>query len=147
MLDPHARSLIGLLVARQVPPVQTLLPQQARRLYLLRRGFTQPEPPPAGEVCGLRTHSGVALPMRDAGEAPAACQLLMTAGCDPLRDEGLQDADALSAAGNQVQVICFAGLIHGFIALGRVIAEAHIAVALCAAELRQAFRPRPAATA
>jgi acetyl esterase len=313
MLDPQARALIDLMLARQVPPVHTLTPQDARRMYLERRGFTQPEPPPVGEVRGLRTDAGVplrlyrpqalgekpvlvyfhgggwtmgdldthdvlcrqlcaaadvavvavdyrlgpehrfpaavddclaatrwvrqhaaglgldatrlalggdsaggnlaavtALLMRDAGDAPAAFQLLiypctdmrygapshvhngqgymltrdsvnyfraqyiaddsqwadwraspllapdlsrlppalvLTAGYDPLRDEGLQYADALSAAGNRVQYICFERQIHGFITLGRVIDEAHTAVALCAAVLREAFKPRPAATA
>ena len=313
MLDPQARALIDLMVARQVPPVHTLTPQDARRMYLERRGFTQPEPPPVGEVRGLQTDTGVplrlvrpqalgvkpvlvymhgggwtmgdldthdvlcrqlcaaadvavvavdyrlgpehrfpaavddclaatrwvrqqaaglgldgtrlalggdsaggnlaavvALLMRDAGDAPAACQLLiypatdmrcgapshtqngqgymltsdsvnyfrsqyiadvsqwadwraspllapdlsrlppalvLTAGYDPLRDEGLQYADALSAAGNRVQYICFERQIHGFITMGRVIDEAHTAVALCAAVLRDAFKPRPAATA
>jgi acetyl esterase len=71
----------------------------------------------------------------------------LTAGYDPLRDEGLQYADAMSAAGNRVQVVCFERQIHGFITMGRVIDEAHTAVALCAAMLRDAFKPRPAATA
>jgi acetyl esterase len=313
MLDPQARALIDLMAARQVPPVHTLTPQDARRMYLERRSFSQPEPPPVGDVRGLRTDTGVplrlyrpqalgvkpvllylhgggwtmgdldthdvlcrqfcaaadvavvavdyrlgpehrfpaavhdglaaarwvrqhagalgldatrlalggdsaggnlaavvALLMRDAGDAPAACQLLiypatdmravapshttngqgylltsdsvgyfrgqyiadeadwvdwraspllapdlrglppalvLTAGYDPLRDEGLQYADAMSAAGNRVQVVCFERQIHGFITMGRVIDEAHTAVALCAAMLRDAFKPRPAATA
>ena len=313
MLDPQARALIDLMVARQVPPVHTLTPQDARRMYLERRGFTQPVPPLVGEVRGLQTDTGVplrlyrpqslgvkpvlvylhgggwtmgdldthdvlcrqlcaaadvavvavdyrlgpehrfpaavddclaatrwvrqqaaglgldatrlalggdsaggnlaavtALLMRDAGDAPVACQLLiypatdmrceapshthngqgymltsdsvnyfraqyiahesqwadwraspllapdlsrlppalvLTAGYDPLRDEGLQYADALSAAGNRVQYICFERQIHGFITMGRVIDEAHTAVALCAAVLRDAFKTRLAATA
>ena len=73
--------------------------------------------------------------------------LVLTAGYDPLRDEGLQYADALSAAGNRVQYICFERQIHGFITMGRVIDEAHTAVALCAAVLRDAFKTRLAATA
>jgi acetyl esterase len=65
--------------------------------------------------------------------------LVLTAGFDPLHDEGLQYADALSAAGNAVQYVCFERQIHGFITMGRVIAEAQTAVALCAQALRQAF--------
>ena len=61
MLDPQARALIDLMVARQVPPVHTLTPQDARRMYLERRGFTQPVPPPVGEVRGLQTDTGVPL--------------------------------------------------------------------------------------
>ncbi|MES2959983.1 MAG: alpha/beta hydrolase [Pseudomonadota bacterium] len=63
--------------------------------------------------------------------------LVLTAGFDPLRDEGRQYADALSAAGNAVQYVCFERQIHGFITMGRVIDEAHTAVDLCAAVLRR----------
>ena len=65
--------------------------------------------------------------------------LVLTAGFDPLRDEGRQYADALSAAGNAVQYICFERQVHGFITMGRVIDEAHTAVDLCAAALRRAL--------
>ncbi len=65
--------------------------------------------------------------------------LVITAGFDPLRDEGRQYADALSAAGTPAQYICFERQIHGFITMGRVLAEAHTAVGLCAAALRRAW--------
>ena len=65
--------------------------------------------------------------------------LVITAGYDPLRDEGLQYADALSAAGTPAQYVCFERQIHGFITMGRVLDEAHTAVALCATALRQAL--------
>jgi acetyl esterase len=57
---------------------------------------------------------------------------VLTAGFDPLRDEGRQYADALSKAGVRTQVVCFERQIHGFITMGRVIAEANTAVSLCA---------------
>ena len=308
MLDPQARALIDLMVQRQVPPVHTLAVAQARRLYLERRFFTQPEPPAIGkvrEVRDLRTDGGlplrlyrppgggitpvlvyfhgggwtigdldthdvlcrqlcvasgaavvsvdyrmgpenrfpaavddclaatrwvqreaaalgldagrlavggdsaggnlaavVALALRDAGDAMPAFQLLiypatdmragapshssngqgylltadsinyyrgnyiesaahwndwraspllaadharlppalvLTAGYDPLRDEGRHYADALSAAGNRVQYVCFERQVHGFITMGKVIDEARTAVALCAAVLREAL--------
>jgi acetyl esterase len=63
--------------------------------------------------------------------------LVLTAGFDPLRDEGRQYADALSAAGVQAQYVCFERQIHGFITMGRVIDEAHTALDLCAAALRR----------
>ena len=66
--------------------------------------------------------------------------LVLTAGFDPLRDEGRQYADALSVAGNRVQYVCFERQIHGFITMGRVIDEANSALALCAAVLRSALR-------
>lgn len=65
--------------------------------------------------------------------------LVLTAGFDPLRDEGRQYADALSAAGVPTQYVCFERQIHGFITMGRVIDEANTAVDLCAAVLRRAF--------
>ena len=65
--------------------------------------------------------------------------LVVTAGYDPLRDEGLQYAQALSDAGNRVSHVCFERQIHGFITMGRVLDEANTAVALCAAELRRAL--------
>ena len=308
MLDPQARALIDLMVQRQVPAMHTLTPVDARRMYLERRAFTQPEPPAVAEVRALRTDSGVplrlyrplvpeaatmlpvlvyfhgggwtigdldthdvlcrqlcaaagvvvvavdyrlgpehrfpaavddsvaatrwvrreaaalgidstrvavggdsaggnlaavvALSMREAGDDALAFQLLiypatdqragapshtsngqgylltgdsiayyrghyiadsaqwadwrvspllaadltrlppalvLTAGYDPLRDEGLQYADALSAAGNRVQYVCFERQVHGFITMGRVLDEAHTAVALCASVLKQAL--------
>jgi acetyl esterase len=65
--------------------------------------------------------------------------LVLTAGFDPLRDEGRQYADALSAAGNRVQYICFERQLHGFITMSKLIAEARTAVALCGAVLREAL--------
>lgn len=68
-------------------------------------------------------------------ELPAA--LVITAGFDPLRDEGLQYADALSQAGVRTQYVCFERQIHGFITMGRVIDEAHTALALCGHALKR----------
>ncbi len=313
MLDPQARVLLDLMMARGVPPVHTLEPVEARRLYLERRFFTQPEPPtvgavqdldipgPAGAIpsrlfmpCGatgampvlVYFHGGgwvigdrdthdvlcrqlcvaagcavlsvdyrlapehiypaalddclaatrwvqqqgatlgldatriaiggdsaggnlaavVAIVMRDgAAAAPAPVlqlliypatdmralapshqhngqgylltsdsvayyrrhyiadpaswsdwrlspllapdltrlpsALILSAGFDPLRDEALQYADALSAAGNRVQYLCFERQIHGFITMSRVIDEATTAIELCAMALRKAFSP------
>ena len=61
MLDPQARALIQLMQDRQVPPVHTLTPAEARRLYLERRFYTQPEPPPVAEVRSLQSTGGVPL--------------------------------------------------------------------------------------
>ncbi len=64
---------------------------------------------------------------------------VMTAGYDPLRDEGLAYAQRLTEAGNRATHICWERQIHGFITMGRVIDEANAAVAICAAELKRAL--------
>ncbi|WP_219211014.1 alpha/beta hydrolase [Variovorax boronicumulans] len=66
--------------------------------------------------------------------------LVLTAGYDPLRDEGLAYANALAAAGNRTSYVCFERQIHGFLPMGRVLDEANTALALCAAELRRALQ-------
>lgn len=64
---------------------------------------------------------------------------VLTAGFDPLRDEGLQYAHKLSAAGSRATLVNFERQVHGFILMGRVIDEANVAVQLCAAQLKQAL--------
>ncbi|WP_218510982.1 alpha/beta hydrolase [Variovorax sp. dw_308] len=75
---------------------------------------------------------------KDLSKLPPA--LVITAGFDPLRDEGLEYADTLAAAGNRATYVCFERQIHGFITMGKVLDEANAAVGLCAAELRRALR-------
>lgn len=311
MLHPQARALLDLIAERGVPPTHTLPPDQARALYRDRRGFTQPAPPPVGELielaapaphgaiplrlyrplgvagdavlpalvyyhgggwvigdldthdtlcrelanlsgCAvvsvdyrlapehrfpaavddaiaaarwlhreahiLRIDSGriavggdsaggnlaavVAIAARDAGDLPLAWQLLiypatdqhrsapshqrngqgylltsdtmdyftghyipdpaghrdwraspllhpdlsglppalvLTAGYDPLRDEGIAYAQRLSEAGIRATHLSFERQIHGFILMGKVLDEANDAVRLCAAALRDAL--------
>ena len=78
----------------------------------------------------------------DLSKLPPA--LVLTAGFDPLRDEGLAYAVRLTEAGNRASHVCFERQIHGFITMGRVLDEANTAVALCAAELRRALHSRQA---
>ena len=66
--------------------------------------------------------------------------LVLTAGFDPLRDEGRQYADALSGAGNRVQYVCFERQVHGFITMSKVLDEAESAVALSGAWLQRRWR-------
>lgn len=63
--------------------------------------------------------------------------LLLTAGYDPLRDEGRRYADRLAAQGNAVHHVCFERQMHGFLGMGGVIDEANTAVYLCADWLRR----------
>ena len=65
--------------------------------------------------------------------------LVVTAGFDPLRDEGRQYADALSAAGVPTQYVCFERQIHGFFTMGGLIDEALTAVAMCGQVLRRSL--------
>ncbi|HEX7441909.1 MAG TPA: alpha/beta hydrolase, partial [Caldimonas sp.] len=75
----------------------------------------------------------------DLSKLPPA--LVLTAGYDPLRDEGLAYAAQLTQAGNRVTYVCFERQIHGFITMGRVLDEANAAVSMCVAELRRALMP------
>ncbi len=61
---------------------------------------------------------------------------IITAGFDPLRDEGKAYADALSAAGVATTYRCYDGMIHGFITMSGVLDVAHEAIADCVAVLR-----------
>ena len=70
------------------------------------------------------------------GVAPA---YVLTAGFDPLLDEGRAYAEKLSAAGVAVEYREYADMIHGFILFGGVIDTANAAVAECCARLRAAF--------
>jgi acetyl esterase len=74
----------------------------------------------------------------DLGGLPPA--LVLTAGFDPLRDEGLDYANALVVAGSRATYVCFERQIHGFITMGKLLDEANTAVAMCAAELARALR-------
>jgi acetyl esterase len=65
--------------------------------------------------------------------------LVLTAGYDPLVDEGRAYADKLSAAGTACQYVCFDRQIHGFLPMSRVLGEARLAVALCCAALKEAL--------
>lgn len=62
--------------------------------------------------------------------------LLLTAGYDPLHDEGRCYADRLAAEGNALHYVCFERQMHGFLGMGGVIEEANTAVRLCAEWLR-----------
>ena len=68
--------------------------------------------------------------------------LVVTAGYDPLRDEGLLYADKLSSAGVPTQYICFERQIHGFALMGRILDEASTVVRLLAGALRERFAGR-----
>jgi acetyl esterase len=76
---------------------------------------------------------GIAWPFTDPRAIPALYEdytglppaLIITAGHDPLRDEGEDYARTLAAAGVPVEYECCEGTIHGFMNMGRVLRSAH----------------------
>jgi acetyl esterase len=65
--------------------------------------------------------------------------LVIVAGYDPLRDEGIEYAKRLIEAGNRVQLSNYEGMVHGFFLMGGAVDAAKRAVAESAAAMRQAF--------
>jgi len=70
--------------------------------------------------------------------------LVITAGFDPLLDEGRAYAERLKAAGGAVEYREYADMVHGFILFGGVLDTANTAVADCCTALRRAFEKVPA---
>jgi acetyl esterase len=76
---------------------------------------------------------GTAWPIADPRAIPALYEdytglppaLIITAGHDPLRDEGAEYAETLRSAGVPVEHQCYEGTIHGFMNMGRVLRGAH----------------------
>ena len=64
---------------------------------------------------------------------------VMTAGYDPLRDEGKAYADRLAKEGVRVEYSNYADMVHGFVTMGRVLDTANVALADCARALRKAW--------
>ena len=76
-----------------------------------------------------------------AGLPPA---LVVTAGYDPLVDEGRAYAQRLEQAGVQVRYREFSDMVHGFVLFGGVLDAANAAVAECCSALRAIFEKVPA---
>lgn len=72
------------------------------------------------------------------GVAPA---LVLVAGHDVLRDEGIAYAERLCAEGVQATLVEYAGLAHGFISMGGALTAARLAVDQISAALRLALQP------
>ncbi|MBE0615867.1 MAG: alpha/beta hydrolase [Burkholderiales bacterium] len=68
---------------------------------------------------------------------------IITAGYDPLLDEGRAYSDRLLAAGVPVLYECFEGMAHGFLTMGGVVAAANHALYRLGQSLRLAFNPAP----
>ena len=80
-----------------------------------------------------------ASPARAASLAGTAPALVLTAACDPLRDEGIAYAHRLEREGVRVTAVHLSDQIHGFLSMGRVIGAADTAIDMMAAVLRRAL--------
>ena len=65
--------------------------------------------------------------------------LVITAGCDPLRDEGLAYAKRLREAGVSVTLTQYPGMFHGFVRMTRILDQSRALLGELAAALRKAL--------
>ncbi len=85
-----------------------------------------------------------ASPLLAASHAGLPPAFIITAGYDPLRDEGREYAERLAQAGVEVAYREYSDMVHGFLLFGGVLDTANTAVADCCAALRGAFEKVPA---
>ena len=85
-----------------------------------------------------------ASPLLAASHAGLPPAFVITAGYDPLRDEGRGYAERLAQAGVEVAYREYSDMVHGFLLFGGVLDTANTAVADCCAALRGAFEKVPA---
>jgi acetyl esterase len=118
---------------------------------LFRAGFTLPEPTILWfrerylpDVSFETDPQASPLFAKDLSGLPPA--LVVTAGFDPLRDEGRAYADRLREAGVEVEYVCSQGSMHGFINTAGAIDESARVLDLVAGRLREALTPRPVAS-
>jgi acetyl esterase len=78
-----------------------------------------------------------ASPLRAASLADLPPALVMTAGCDPLRDEGEAYAARLRDAGVPVTLAQYPGMFHGFIRMTRILDQAKAGLDEIAGALRK----------
>jgi acetyl esterase len=81
-----------------------------------------------------------ASPLRAPSLAGLPPALVVTAGFDPLRDEGEIYARRLRDAGVMVDHVCYGGMVHGFVGMGKLLDTAMRAVAHIGGSLAQALR-------
>jgi acetyl esterase len=139
----RAKALGGPAIALQVLayPVTEQLDEMRSRMqyaegYVLTREimawFTEQYLPDAAD----RSHPN-ASPLRVTELAGLPPALVITAGCDPLVEEGESYARRLDAAGVPVRLTRYEGTIHGFIGMYPVIDKGREALAEWAAAIRR----------
>lgn len=84
-----------------------------------------------------------ASPLAATDLAVAPPTLIVVAGVDPVRDDGIRFGARLAEAGITVDVEVFPTMMHGFFALAPALSEASRARELVAAALRRAFGSQP----
>ena len=84
-----------------------------------------------------------ASPLHAASLARLPPTMIVTAGCDPLCDEGDEYAARLAAAGVPVVHRPMPGFIHGFVAMGRAVRGAHQVLRETASVLRGIWADAP----
>ena len=83
--------------------------------------------------------AGRGSPLRAAALAGLPPALVVTAGYDPLRDEGRAYAWRLQQEGTQADLVEFGGMLHGFLSSPMLLHGARRGTTLCAAALREAL--------
>ena len=78
-------------------------------------------------------------PLRAASLAGLPPALVVTAGYDPLRDEGRAYAWRLQQEGTLADLVEFGGMLHGFLSSPMLLHGARRGTAICAAALREAL--------
>lgn len=90
---------------------------------------------------GGQTEDWRASPMRADSLAGLPPMLLIAAEFDPLVDDCAAFAERVRAEGGDIEYREMAGMVHGFLTLGKVFPQAGEAIALAAAGLRRHLRP------
>lgn len=83
-----------------------------------------------------------ASPLRAVDHRGLAPAYVLTAGLDPLRDEGRAYVEVLRRAGGEAVHFDYEGMVHGFFSFGAVIEQGNLAVQHAAGILRHLFSPQ-----